>query len=132
LSIAKEKQELQELTCLYEIAKALNSALELKKSLYEVLDLLSRHLGMNRGAITIFNPLTSEIRTEVAHGLDSEAKNRGRYKPGEGITGRVVETGQPIVVPHISQEPLFLNRTGAWTNPIYLFFVCLSRTICRW
>jgi Nif-specific regulatory protein len=110
---AKAEQELQELTCLYEIAKALNSALELKKSLYEVLDLLSRYLGMNRGAITIFNPLTSEIRTEVAHGLDPEAKNRGRYKPGEGITGRVVETAQPMVVPRISQEPLFLNRTGA-------------------
>jgi Nif-specific regulatory protein len=110
---ALAKNNLQGLTCLYEIAKALNSTLELKESLYEVLDLLSRHLGMNRGAITIFNPLTSEIRTEVAHGLDPEAKNKGRYKPGEGITGRVVETGEPMVVPQISQEPLFLNRTGA-------------------
>jgi Nif-specific regulatory protein len=31
---------------------------------------------------------------------------------GEGITGRVVQSGKPIVVPRVSHEPLFLNRTG--------------------
>jgi Nif-specific regulatory protein len=31
---------------------------------------------------------------------------------GEGITGRVVETGKPIVVPKVSREPMFLNRAG--------------------
>jgi len=35
----------------------------------------------------------------------------GRGGIGEGITGRVVATGEPIIVPHISEEPLFLNRT---------------------
>ena len=33
-------------------------------------------------------------------------------KAGEGITGRVVQTGRPVVVPRISQEPTFLHRTG--------------------
>src|SRR5439155_694605 len=35
-----------------------------------------------------------------------------RYRLGEGITGRVVETGRPIVVPKVSREPMFLNRAG--------------------
>ena len=38
---------------------------------------------------------------------------RGVYHLGEGITGKVVETGETIVVPRISEEPNFLNRTGA-------------------
>ena len=68
-------------------------------------------MGMRRGTISILNPETSELQIEVAHGLTAEARERGRYKLGEGITGRVVETGEPAVVPVVSQEPLFLNRT---------------------
>ena len=46
-------------------------------------------------------------------GRDDQAKKKGRYKVGEGITGKVVEAGEPIAVPNIGEEPLFLNRTGA-------------------
>ncbi|HUO58784.1 MAG TPA: nif-specific transcriptional activator NifA, partial [bacterium] len=34
-----------------------------------------------------------------------------KYKIGEGITGKVVEKGEPMIVPDIGKEPLFLNRT---------------------
>ncbi len=102
-----------EIACLYEISKAIHVSLDLEKSLYGVLDLLSEHLGMNRGFIAILNPDTSEIRIEMAHGISSSAKSKGHYKLGEGITGRVIETGRPIAVPEIGDEPLFLDRTGA-------------------
>ncbi len=71
------------------------------------------NLGMNRGSITILDPDTSEIHIEVAHGISSTAKTRGRYKLGEGVTGRVIESGRPMVIPHLNEEPLFLDRTGA-------------------
>ena len=35
-----------------------------------------------------------------------------RYRVGEGITGKVVESGKPIVVPRVSREPAFLNRAA--------------------
>ena len=54
---------------------------------------------------------TQEIRVEVSTGL-SDAGRFARYRLGEGITGRVVETGKPIVVPKVSREPMFLNRAG--------------------
>jgi Nif-specific regulatory protein len=38
---------------------------------------------------------------------------RGRYKPGEGITGKVIQQGKSLVVPKISEEPSFLNRTAS-------------------
>jgi len=102
-----------EITCLYEITKAIHSTLDLRKSLYKVLDILSEHLGMNRGSITILNPNTSEIHVEVAHGISTSERTRGRYRLGEGITGHVIESGRPMAVPHIDSEPLFLDRTGA-------------------
>lgn len=97
---------------LYEITKALNEHLVLKKSLYKVLDILSSSMNMVRGTITILNPLRNEINIEVAHGIPRNAMERVKYKLGEGITGRVIETGKAVSIPKISEEPLFLDRTG--------------------
>jgi Nif-specific regulatory protein len=105
-------QKIEEVTLLYEISKALNVSLDLKKSLYEVLEILSSSMDMERGTITILNPMRNEIHIEVAHGLSRAAMARGKYKLGEGITGRVIETGKALLVPKISEEPLFLNRTA--------------------
>ena len=106
-------QKTEETTYLYEIAKVLTETIDLRKSLYSVLEILSRSLGMRRGTITILNPLRDEIQIEVAHGLSRSAMQRGRYKPGEGITGRVIQQGKSFVVPKISEEPSFLNRTAS-------------------
>ncbi len=60
-------------------------------------------------------------------GLTAEARRRGRYKLGEGITGRVVENGEPAIVPRISQEPMFLNRTRSRgdLNKQDISFICV-------
>jgi Nif-specific regulatory protein len=78
----------------------------------QILDLTATHMGMVRGTITVLNRQTGEIYIEAAHGLSNTQKERGRYRPGEGVTGKVVETGSPAVVPKISDEPQFLDRTG--------------------
>jgi Nif-specific regulatory protein len=116
-----------EVACLYEITKAIHSTLDLKKALYRVLDLLSEYLGMKRGSITLLNPDTSEIHIEVAHGMTSTAKTKGRYKLGEGVTGRVIESGRPMAVPQIDDEPLFLDRTGARSrmDKSRISFICV-------
>jgi Nif-specific regulatory protein len=123
----KPGPSLDEIGCLYEITKAIHGTLDLRKGLYRILDLLSEHLGMNRGSVTLLNPETSEIHIEVAHGMSMEAKTKGRYKLGEGITGRVIETGRPMAVPHIDDEPLFLDKTGARSrmDKSRISFICV-------
>ena len=120
-------KKIEEVTLLYEISNALNVSLDLKKSLYEVLDILSRSMGMERGTITILNSMRNEIHIEVAHGLSRAAMARGKYKLGEGITGRVIETGKALLVPKISEEPLFLNRTATRkaVHDKELSFICV-------
>ncbi|HEA67757.1 MAG TPA: GAF domain-containing protein [Desulfobacterales bacterium] len=103
----------EETTLLYEISKALNEHLRLKKSLYTVLDILSNSMEMVRGAISILNPLRDEISIEVAHGISKVAMEKGKYKLGEGITGQVIQSGKAVAIPKISEEPQFLNRTAS-------------------
>ncbi|MFB3926907.1 MAG: nif-specific transcriptional activator NifA [Syntrophales bacterium] len=120
-------RDFEELKLLYEISRTLNESLNLKETLYKVLEILSDSLGMIRGTITILNPLRDEISIEVAHGLSKGAIEKGKYKVGEGVTGRVIQSGKPFVVPKISEEPLFLNRTATRRTAPHqeLSFICV-------
>ena len=71
-------RKIEETTLLYEISEALNAHLELKKSLYTVLDILSDSLDMARGTITLLDPVRNEIRIEVAHGITRRAMQQVR------------------------------------------------------
>ena len=109
----KPIERIEEVSLLYEISKALNEHLDLKPSLYKVLDILSSAMNMVRGTITLLDPLRNEINIEVAHGISRSAIERVKYKLGEGITGRVIETGKAVAIPRISDEPRFLDRTAS-------------------
>ncbi len=107
------KDQLTDITCLYEITRALASTMDLRQGLEEIMAVLAAKKNMVNGTVTIINPVSGQLEIEVAHGMTRAARERGKYKIGEGITGRVVAAGTPIVVPRISDEPLFLNRTGS-------------------
>jgi len=100
-----------ELVTIYEISKLLSSSLDLHKTIHEVLNLLSSHLHMRRSMVSLVQD--DELRVVAAAGLSEEEIGRGRFLLGEGVTGRILQTGVPAVVPDISKEPLFLNRTGS-------------------
>lgn len=105
--------EQRKLGALLEISQVLSTSLDLKRALVRLLEILAQHQQMQRGTITLLDSNTKEILIEVAPDLTAAQMDKGRYKLGEGITGRVVASGRPVIVPKISQEPLFLNRTGA-------------------
>ncbi len=121
------ERELTELRLLYEISALLAEPSDMKCILAEVLAVMERNLGISRGLITILNRSNGEIEIETALGYGSGSVERGRYRPGEGIIGRVIETGNPIAIPRIADEPLFLDRTGArkGLDTSAISFVCV-------
>ncbi len=101
------------LNVLYNIARVLSAGGDLAQVMSQVLAILEKHAGMNRGMISILKPGNTELAVDVAHGLTEEEKRRGTYRLGEGITGKVVAHGKPMVIPKLSAETEFLDRTGA-------------------
>ncbi|MGV8891577.1 MAG: nif-specific transcriptional activator NifA [Burkholderiaceae bacterium] len=99
-----------ELVTIYEISKVLGSSLDLSITLREVLHVLSNHIGARRGMISLVHE-SGDLHLISASGVSQDEFMRGHYRAGEGITGRVFQTGTPCVVPDISKEPLFLGRT---------------------
>lgn len=116
-----------QLELLYEITRAVTNSLDLRSSLTDVLQKLNEKMAMMRGTITLFDPMTETLWIEYAHGLSEEAKQRGFYKIGEGITGTVVKTGEPVIVPRIDQDSRFLDKTGSRKDPRErkLSFICV-------
>src|SRR4030042_2835143 len=129
----KVKRELQELLLLFEMSRLLDRSLDLRDVVGPVLEAIAKHMGMMRGTLTLLNRESGEIFIEAAHGLSEIQMERGKYRPGEGVTGKVIATGQPAVVPHISEEPLFLDRTGARKDPQKrdISFLCVPIKLCN-
>ena len=103
--------EVRKLSTLLEASQALSSTLDLREALSRVLEILGRHHGAIRSTVVLLDDETGEVELEASAGAVSPGK-RVRYRLGEGITGQVVQSGAPIVVPRVSCEPKFLNRAA--------------------
>ncbi len=107
------EQENRDIAALYEISKVLSLSSDINKALTSVLNILRFFLGMQSGTVSLFDPVTGDLFIEAAPEMTDAERIRGRYRPGEGITGRIFHTGVPMAIPDAGSEPLFLNRTGA-------------------
>jgi Nif-specific regulatory protein len=94
------------------VGQVLAGTYSLKSALARVLETLGREHGMMRSAVLLFDVDTGDLRIESSYGLEESGARRIKYRLGEGITGRVVQTGKPIVVPQVTREPMFLDRLG--------------------
>jgi Nif-specific regulatory protein len=110
-----ERQQLDrrvlELTTLYEVSKILGSSLDLEKGLHGTLRILNSFMGMRKGTILLYDPLTGELSIRLAIGMTPEEMARGKYQRGEGILGKIIKHGLPMVIPDIGKEPEFLDPT---------------------
>ncbi|SVB70402.1 uncharacterized protein METZ01_LOCUS223256, partial [marine metagenome] len=105
----------QQLSVLMDVGEVLGSAANFEQALYQILETLCDRLQMRLGTLSLLQG-EKEVAIDIAYGLSQDEIDRGRYKVGEGITGRVVASAKPVIVPRISSEPLFLDRTGARTT----------------
>ncbi|WP_445769269.1 sigma-54 interaction domain-containing protein [Rheinheimera sp.] len=125
----------QELLLISEVMRLVGKSLAPEIVFREMLHLMSELLGLNRGRIVLADflgdiavqgladrKLDSRSKTSsrasgpsssirYAYGLTKSEIALGRYDSGEGITGRVLASSQPIIVQDIDAEPYFLARS---------------------
>ncbi len=101
----------QELLLLTQVMRSVGQSLAPAVVLREMLHLMSELLGLNRGRIVLRDEEDGGAsRIHHAYGLTREEVARGHYAHGEGVTGRVLATGQPAIVQDVDAEPAFLFR----------------------
>ena len=100
-----------ELNVIFETCRVIGQALKLDQALDTILAILSSSLAMKRATVTLKDEETGYLIIRASHGLTEAARKRGVYREDEGITGLIFRTAQAYIVPDISTEPLFLNKT---------------------
>ncbi|MBL8330772.1 MAG: nif-specific transcriptional activator NifA [Rubrivivax sp.] len=104
-----------ELITVYEIGRILGSSLDTTRTFRQALNVLTAHLELERTMIVMPGEETDPmLRIHASVGLNREQDQRGHWKVGEGVIGRVFASGIPVVVPDISQSQEFIDRTGAF------------------
>lgn len=102
-----------ELLALYRITELIGTAVNLDKTLANILGVLNDTMKMERSTLLFFDKTQHKLLIKASSGLSEAEKMRGVYSPDEGVCGQIFQTRSPFIVPDINSEPLFLNRTGA-------------------
>ncbi len=106
-----QNRHLEQLNALYAITQIISKSFGQRQMLHEVLDVLNKTLAMCRTVVMLSSKDGSELVVEAVddNTVQSDAEHV-RYRRGEGITGKVLETGQPVIIPRIADEPEFRGR----------------------
>ncbi|MCE4556764.1 nif-specific transcriptional activator NifA [Pelomonas cellulosilytica] len=110
-----------ELITIYEICRILGASLDLDRSFRDALNVLTVHLQLDRAMIVLADETEDKAATEAqslrvhsAAGLSREQVERGVWRRGDGIIGRVFQSGVPATVTNIAESTEFVDRTGAF------------------
>lgn len=99
-----------DLIVIEEAARLIGHSGEPDYAITALLRLLSQMLGLNRGRVLLPDPETGALAIRYSYGLTAPERERGIYALGEGVTGRVLKTGQAAIIQDIDDEPHYLGR----------------------
>ncbi|MET0121899.1 MAG: nif-specific transcriptional activator NifA [Candidatus Thiodiazotropha sp. 6PLUC9] len=102
-----------ELESLYQVSQVLSRSLDFRETLTEVLSRLSDTAKLRHGMICLLDDTSGELFVTALH-ENPAPFNTVRYKPGEGVVGAIMASGEPLVVRRISDEDRFLDRLGVY------------------
>ncbi|MFA7577093.1 MAG: HD-GYP domain-containing protein [Candidatus Muiribacteriota bacterium] len=96
--------KIQELGELHNISSAINSILDLERLLDMVLSVTVDVLKVGRVSLFLFDEDKKNLILKISKGLKKELINNLKIKIGEGIIGKVAETGKPLLIKNIEKE----------------------------
>lgn len=94
-----------------EAAEQIEKAYAPDKAIHTILSLISRQMGLNRGRVLLQENNSGYLHTAYAYGLTKDEIAQGRFAISEGISGKVMHSGSPIIVADIDREDDYLFRT---------------------
>ena len=98
-----------DISLLLSASKIISNNLNSESAVISLLQLLEEVNGLSKARVLLLSQDNIlEIKYSYGH-TDSEIE-RGKYLLGEGITGKVMETGKIALVPDIRREPSYLNK----------------------
>ena len=115
----------RDLAALHDVTAAASQSLEMKPVLDEVVKKITEIFAFDSVSIYLFDPHREYLNSVASFGTHEEALYPPRvFRRGQGLTGRVAETGEPILFENVQTDPRYqeLSQTKATQQRDYCFF----------
>ena len=104
----------REIDTLYQASQMLARSLDVHETARDVLKLLHEKERLHCGMICLLDEQSGDLHISAVHQNRTVPAEHVRYRPGEGIVGMILQSGQSMVVQRLAEEPRFLDRLGVY------------------
>ena len=121
----KVAQRTTEITALYKVTTAVNQSLSLKEISDAVIAKIVEIFRFDSMRIFLFDDRMEELQLQASFGLSAnEAAGTRSFKRGQGVVGRVGDSGEPMIFEDITTDPRYgaLSTTKATERAKMRFF----------
>ncbi|MBI5049355.1 MAG: diguanylate cyclase [Nitrospirae bacterium] len=102
-AIDKKRDEI--LGSILDLGKSIAPVLKWDNLLETILEKATQLLKAEQGSLMLMNYDTAELLVEAKKGLHDITAEKIKLKKGEGIAGRVLESGEPLLVEDVENDP---------------------------
>jgi diguanylate cyclase (GGDEF)-like protein len=127
--LAWTRRELQlkdALSLLFELTQTINAESDLPSILAAVPERVCSALGFEQMAVLLFDEGADEFVVRATHGIAAGAVGVA-FPRSDGISGRVADTGEPLVIPDTAKDARYSHFRG--THPVDGAFACVPMRV---
>lgn len=99
------QRKAQETEALYQIGMEISSLLPVNQVIEQVVSHSRQLLQADRAGLALLDEDSQEIHWRIFLGGEEEAFKKIRLKPGQGVAGRVISRGKPVIIENVSNDP---------------------------
>jgi len=116
------------LLTLFDLGRQVTSVLELSELLPKIPELVARLIPFDAFGVYLYHERRDELKLEYAVGYPD--RDAGfRLKGGEGIVGRAVAQGEPIVIGDAASDPYYIEVVPGMVSDLVVPMMYKSRAI---
>ncbi len=119
----------RELSALLQFSALINSSLKIESVLDNAMKCAEEFINAEASTIYEIDEETKELFIRLARGEKKDTIKKIRVKVGDGIAGRVVQTGNSMVINDISKESLFSDKYDRLTGFKTRSLICVPLVI---
>jgi len=105
------RRSLDDLILLKAIGETTHSAEDLPKLLDRIIDLIQSALDVDIASLMLVDE-KGALKLRSAYGLPADVPDNVTIAPGEGVSGHVLEHGEPVLIDDLSTDGRFPPRAG--------------------
>ena len=119
------QEKIKRLRKLQEISALLNSSLNQAEIRKRAIEAATVVMDAEAGSLLLLDEAAGELYFEVALGEKGEGVREIRLKVGQGIAGHVAQSGEPVIVNDVQNDPRFSRQADKKSGFVTRNMVCV-------